>query len=124
MATILIVEDHHNHRLLLQMELEDEGHCVIPVGNGREAMEAVRERAPDLVVLDLIMPGMDGIDLMGRMLGCARKLPVIIHSGYDYRDNLMTWPAEAYVVKSSNMDLLKMEIRRVLERRVSGSDRG
>lgn len=121
MATILIVEDSPNHRLLIQMELEDDGHCVIAVENGREAMVIVREIAPDLVVLDLRLPGMDGIDLMCRILDHDRKLPVIIHSGYDYRDNFRTWPAEAYVVKNSNMDILKTEVRRALERRASGN---
>ena len=117
MATILIVEDSPNHRLLMQMELEDEGYALIAVGDGWEALKVVCERAPDLVVLDLRLPGMDGIEAMGRMLEYDRRLPVIIYSGYDYRDNFMTWPAEAYVVKNSNMDLLKTEVRCALERR-------
>jgi two-component system response regulator (stage 0 sporulation protein F) len=123
MATILIVEDSPNHRLLVQMELEDDGHCVIAVGNGHEALVLLRERTPDLVVLDLRLPGMDGIEVMERMLGHDRRLPVIIHSGYDYRDSFRTWPAEAYVVKNSNMDLLKAEVRRALERRAQEMDR-
>ncbi|OGG55494.1 MAG: hypothetical protein A3F84_18785 [Candidatus Handelsmanbacteria bacterium RIFCSPLOWO2_12_FULL_64_10] len=118
MATILVVEDQPNQRLLYQMELEEEGYRVVLASDGREALQNVQGEHPDLVVLDLRMPGMDGIETLGRMMALNSRLPVIIYSAYNsFMDNFMSWAAEAYLVKSSNVDLLKAEIRRVLLKR-------
>ena len=118
MSTIMVVEDEPNQRLLYQMELEDEGYRVITASEGSEALQLVKKEHPDLVVLDLRMPGMDGVAVLERMMGLNPKLPVIIYSAYDlFRDNFMTWAAEVYLVKSSNVDVLKGEIQRVLSER-------
>ena len=115
MTTILLVEDELNQRLLYQMELEDDGYRVVLASDGWEALQQVKEEHPDLVVLDLGMPGMDGIEALDRMMDQNAKLPVIIYSAYEsFRDNYMTWTADAYVVKSSNLDVLMHEIERVL----------
>ena len=114
MTTILVVEDELNQRLLYQMELEDDGYRVVLASDGWEALQQVKEEHPDLVVLDLGMPGMDGIEALGRMMDQNAKLPVIIYSAYEsFRDSL-AWAADAYVVKSSNLDVLMHEIERVL----------
>ena len=115
MTTILLVEDELNHRLLYQTELEDDGYRVVLASDGWGALQQVKEEHPDLVVLDLGMPGMDGIEALWRMVGLNAKLPVIIYSAYDNsQDNFMTWLADAYLVKSSNLDVLKGEIEQVL----------
>ncbi len=115
MTTILVVEDELNQRLLYQMELEDDGYRVVLASDGWEALQQVKEEHPDLVVLDLGMPGMDGIEALGRMMDQNAKLPVIIYSACEsFRDNLASWAADAYVVKSSNLDVLKHEIEQVL----------
>ena len=113
-----------NQRLLYQMELEDDGYRVILASDGWGALQQVKEEHPDLVVLDLGMPGMDGIEALWRMVGLNAKLPVIIYSAYDSsQDNFMTWLADAYLVKSSNLDVLKGEIEQVLlERQVRASE--
>ena len=117
MPTILLVEDEANQRLLYRMELEDEGYHVVAAGNGREALQEARRTRPDLVVLDLRMPDMDGLEALQRMPALNPRLPVIIHSAYEtYKDHFMTWAADAYVVKSSNVDVLKAEIRQILSR--------
>jgi len=73
---------------------------------------------PDIVVLDIAMPGMDGIETLGRMLSRNNQLPIILHTAYaTYKDNFMTWSADAYVVKSSDLTELKAEIERVLAKR-------
>ena len=70
---------------------------------------------PDLVVLDIVMPGMDGIEILGRLLSHDNKLPVIFHTAYTgYQDNFMSWAADAYLIKSSDLTELKTRIRETL----------
>jgi DNA-binding response OmpR family regulator len=115
MAAILIVEDDKNQRLLLEEEFAGEGYKVSIAANGAEALAFLERAMPDLVVLDLAMPGMDGLDLMGRLLGLNNRLPVVIHTAYSsYQDNFMSWAADAYVVKRSDLSELKATVRTIL----------
>ena len=118
MPTILIVEDDEHQQLLFQEELKEEGYIVVLAKSGKEALELADRVTPDLVVLDIAMPGMDGIETLGRLLSKNNQLPIILHTAYaTYKDNFMTWSADAYVVKSSDLTELKAEIERVLARR-------
>jgi len=118
MPTILIVEDDEHQQLLYQEELKEEGYEVVVASSGEQALELVKRVTPDLVVLDIAMPGMDGVEALGRLLAQDNQLPVILHTAYaTYKDNFMTWSADAYVVKSSDLSELKAEIGRVLARR-------
>jgi CheY-like chemotaxis protein len=91
---------------------------VIVVNNARDAVEQVEKSPPDLIVMDIRMPGMDGIEAMGRILGKNHQMPIILNSAYaSYKDNFMSWSADAYVVKSSDLTDLKREIRQALVRR-------
>ena len=123
MTTILVVEDELNQRLLYQMELEDDGYRVVLASDGWEALQQVKEEHPDLVVLDLLMPGMGGIEALDRMMDQNAKLPVIIYSAYESFRNNLAWAANAYVIKSSNLGVLMHEIERVLlERQVKNNE--
>jgi len=118
MTTILVVEDDKNQRLLYQQELSAEGYTVILAADGNEALAKVESHPVDLVVMDISMPNMDGIEAMGRMLSKDNKLPVILNTAYaSYKDNFMTWSADAYVIKSSDMTELKEKIKEVLAAR-------
>jgi len=118
MTRILIVEDDANQRELYKQELEEEGYEVLTVADGKEAVRVVGEEKIDLVILDINMPGMDGIEALGRMLSRDNTLPVIIHTAYaHYKDNFMTWTAEHYVIKSSDTKELKEKIKDVLKSR-------
>ncbi|MEM9955359.1 MAG: response regulator [Chloroflexota bacterium] len=64
MARILVAEDDDLTRYLLQLTLEQHGHTVDTVSNGREAIQTVIANPPDLIMLDLIMPGLDGMDVI------------------------------------------------------------
>jgi CheY-like chemotaxis protein len=120
MPTILIVDDDPHQQLLFGEELKDAGYDVLVAGSGQQAIEIIGRTPPDLVVLDIAMPGMDGIEALGRLLAENNRLPVILHSAYaTYKDNFMTWSADAYVVKSSDLSELKAEIERVLARRAN-----
>lgn len=114
MARILVVENDENQGTLCKEALTDEGHRVSVVRSGREALLRLDEH-PDVVVLDLHMPDMDGIDALGRILSRDNTQPVIIHSAYpSYMDNFMTWSADAFVVKSADFAELKETIGSVL----------
>ena len=120
MKTILIADDDKNLTLLYEQELTDEGYRVETVHDARQAIERVAQNPPDLLILDIRMPGMDGIEALGHILGKDNRLPVILNTAYsNYKDNFMTWSADAYVVKSSDLSELKNTIREVLERRGS-----
>ena len=116
--TVLIAEDDRNLALLYEQELSAEGYRVEVVHDGREAIERVEASPPDLLVLDIRMPGMDGIEAMHQILAKERSLPVILNTAYsNHQDNFMTWSADAYVVKSSDLTELKSTIRELLEAR-------
>ena len=116
---VLLVEDEKNQRLLYKQELEDEGYEVSLAGDGREAMKLLETSRPDAVVLDISMPGMDGIETLGQILSRDNTIPVLLHTAYSsYKDNFMTWSADAYVVKSADLSELKARLREVLGGRV------
>ena len=117
MATILVIDDDEHQRLLYQEELEFEGYQVLLAASGQEGVEMVAGQPVDCVVLDVAMPGMDGIETLAKILDLNRQLPVILHTAYSsYKDDFMTWAAEAYVIKSSDTTALKEHIREALAR--------
>jgi DNA-binding response OmpR family regulator len=116
MTKILVAEDERNLRNLYEAELQDEGYVVLVASDGKEALELFRKERPDLVVLDILMPGMDGLELMGLMLSEQNQVPVILNTAYPaYKDNFLSWSADAYVVKSADLGELKREIQRLLK---------
>ncbi len=117
---ILIVEDEQHQRELYAMELEDEGYDVDQASNGKEGVDKVKNNKYDLVVMDIRMPEMDGIEALGKILSRDKKIPIIIYTAYsNYKSNFMTWTADAYVTKSSNLDELKGKIKEILTSRAS-----
>jgi CheY-like chemotaxis protein len=114
---LLVVDDEEHIRLLYKSELEDEGYQVILASDAREAVEIVDRESLDLIVLDIKMPGMDGIEAMQKIVGKKKSIPIIINSAYPhFRDSFMTWVAEEYVVKSSDLQELKNKIAQLLNK--------
>jgi len=118
METLLIVDDEVHQRMLYQEELGDEGYQIILARNGKEAIEKVLETAPDLIVLDVRMPVMDGLEALGKIIGKERGIPIIIHSAYSsYKEDFMSWAADDFVVKSADLTELKKKIRGLLDKK-------
>ena len=116
--TILVVDDEPNIRLLYEKELQQEGYGVVLAGDAREALRIMEQSRPDLVVLDIKMPGMDGIEALGRILARDNAIPVILNSAYSsYQESFLSWSADAYVIKSSDLTELKARIRIILATR-------
>ena len=114
MQKVLIVEDESAQRVLYEAEVSEMGYEVLLAEDGVQAVDVVREEQPDVVVLDLMMPNMHGLDALRKVLSINPTIPVIIHTAYShYKDNFMSWAAEEYIVKSSDLTELKNAIRRV-----------
>lgn len=114
---ILVVEDEESLRLLYEEELKSEGYEVFTAGNGREAIQQLETARPDLIILDIVMPVMNGMEALGRIVSKERKIPIILNTSYSgYRQDFMSWAADAYVTKSHNLDELKKKIKELLEK--------
>lgn len=114
---ILIVEDEEGLRLFYKEELEAEGYDVLTARNGKEAIQQLEKGKPDLIILDIVMPVMNGLEALGRILGKERKTPIILNTSYPgYRQDFLSWAADAYVTKSIDLSELKDKIREFLEK--------
>jgi len=108
---LLIVEDDRSMARLLFEEFQDEGYAVRVAYGGDDALRQIQSARPDVVVLDINMPGKDGIETLNQIAALDRALPVILHTAYSaYRENFMTWSAIDYVVKSSDLSALKQAV--------------
>jgi two-component system, OmpR family, alkaline phosphatase synthesis response regulator PhoP len=117
-ATVLVVDDERNIVQLAKLYLQNEGYRVETAANGREALEKVRQTAPSLVLLDLMMPEMDGWEVTKR-LRKAGDLPIIVLTARD--DDVdkvvgLELGADDYVTKPFNPRELVARVKAVLRR--------
>lgn len=113
--TILCVDDDRPILMLYAQELREEGYDVILADNARTALDLQKEKRPDLVVLDIRMPGMDGLEALSWILDEEEKPAVVINTAYSsHRDNFMSWSADAYLLKSSDLTPLKNTIKNLI----------
>jgi CheY-like chemotaxis protein len=115
---ILVVDDEEGLRLLYKEVLKEEGYEVLTARNGREAIQQLEVEKPDLIILDIVMPVMDGMEALGRIVGKDRKIPIILNTSYaGYQQDFMSWAADAYLTKSADFSELKNKVRELLEKR-------
>ncbi len=115
MKKILLVDDEEGIQMLYREELEDDGYTVISAYTGEEGLQKFKDEAPDLVILDIQMPGMNGIETLRQMKMLNPDLPVILSSAYsEYKQDLGAWASDEYVVKSSDINGLKKAVRKHL----------
>ncbi len=116
--TILVVDDDANIRSLLRQELESRGYRVREAAGGMEALDKVRNEPPDLVVLDVMMPGMDGFDVAAVLKndpGCVH-IPIIILSITEDRERGVRVGVDSYFSKPIDADALLEEVARLTAR--------
>lgn len=117
--TILLVDDHEDNRHALMMVLEREGYRVLGAENGREAVEVARTELPDLVLMDLAMPVMDGREAMRVLRDDPRTagIPIVVLTAMALtvdRDRLVAEGFDGLLVKPCMPRVLLAEVRRVI----------
>lgn len=122
-ASILVVDDEKEFRDLLKRILMEEGYSVAEEASGHAAIGAVKTKRPDLVLLDLRMPGLDGIQTMKRLKKIAPGLNIVVLTGYgtiETAREAMRLGALDYVTKPLNPAFLKAVIEDALAEKVRG----
>ncbi|MDI6764138.1 MAG: response regulator [Thermodesulfobacteriota bacterium] len=115
MMKILVVDDEESIRLLYKEELEEDGFVVEVAKDGLDALKQVPLFKPDLITLDIKMPGLNGIETLKRIREMERQVLIVMCSAYgEYKQDLTTWASDAYVVKCADLTELKNTIRRLL----------
>jgi two-component system, response regulator, stage 0 sporulation protein F len=118
MTRVLLTEDQADQRALYKDVLTEAGYDVVEAWTATEALELFQRCNPDIVVLDIQMPGVDGIEAMGKMVSKDRQIPVVLYSAFPaYKANFLTWAADAFVVKSGEPEELVKAVERVLKER-------
>ncbi|CAH1385843.1 EAL domain-containing response regulator [Candidatus Nitrotoga sp. M5] len=118
-ATILIVEDESKNRRLLEIMLKPEGYRIVTANSGEEALAMVAEKPPDLILLDVMMPGMNGYEVTAKLKANAttRNLPIIILSALDDRGSMLAGlsaGAEDFIAKPIDRAELWVRVRNLL----------
>ena len=121
-ARLLVVDDNKVNRLLLTRSLEQQGHMAASAENGRVALEMLKGKGFDLVLLDMEMPEMDGFQVLEQLVGDLqlRDIPVIVTSSLEGIDNVVRCielGAEDFLTKPVNPVLLKARIGASLEKK-------
>jgi two-component system OmpR family response regulator len=122
-ATLLLVDDEDNLRSMLEAALRHSGFEVHPVANGRDAIEAVPVVQPDLIVLDVMLPDLDGFDVCKRLRTGGDRTPVLFLTARDATEDKvrgLTMGGDDYLVKPFSLEELVARITAVLRR--SGRD--
>lgn len=119
---ILVVDDYRTNRLKLSLGLKQQGHTVAEAESGRQALEMLRAESFDLVLLDILMPEMDGYEVLRQMKkdNTLRGVPVIVISAQDELESVVRGielGAEDYLPKSFDPVLLKARIEACLEKK-------
>jgi len=118
MTDVLIVDDDEKIRKLARVNLEKRGYTVREAADGAEAIEIIKSNPPDLVLLDLVMPGISGIDVCIWVRAQA-DIPIVVLSAYDEEDlkvRALDAGADDYVTKPFGYDELLARVRAVMRR--------
>ena len=119
---ILVVDDNRVNRVKLSISLEEQGHQVGLAENGQQALDLLKQQAFDVVLLDIVMPGMDGFQVLEKVKADPelRDIPVIVISALDEMDSVVRcieMGAEDYLPKPFNPVLLRARLHASLQKK-------
>ncbi len=119
MKTILIADDEEDLRLLVQVTLESPSYRLLLAVDGHEAWKAIKVHRPDLIILDWMMPGLNGVEVLAKLTECSdtASIPVIMLTAKDdeeMRGQITCFPLAAYLVKPFSPLELIQKVREVL----------
>jgi two-component system cell cycle response regulator DivK len=117
--TILIVEDSDDARYFMRLALEDHGYSIVEAENGAQAVELAQSARPDIILMDLSLPIMDGIAATERIrasdrLGAIPIIAVTAHQETDFRAGAKAAGFDAYITKPIDIDFLSELIKGLL----------
>lgn len=118
MKKILVVDDEKNIRTLFRDELEEAGYEVDTAGSGQEALEKVSAKTPDLIVLDIRMEDMTGLEVLEQVRRDHENLPVIMCTAVrGLQDDFTVWDSKVsdYITKPVDLEILKEKIQKALD---------
>ncbi len=127
MKKILVIEDEDNIRELIEFNLKSEGYNVVSGGNGKEGLELARSESPDLILLDIMLPVMDGYDVIKTLRSEGNETSVIMLTAKnDEVDKILglEFGADDYMTKPFSTRELKARIKAVLRRYDKSSGNG
>ncbi len=113
---ILVVEDEPRMAALLERTLQEEGHQVLLARDGREGFEIARGSSFDVIVLDWMLPGMDGMSVARRLRACRNQTPVLMLTARDSPADIVKGldsGADDYLTKPFLIDVLLARLRAV-----------
>ena len=119
MQKILVIEDDANIRELVEWNLSEEGYRCICAGDGKEGVEAARREKPDLILLDLMLPSLDGFEVIKTLRMEGVQTPIIMLTAKtEETDKVISleFGADDYITKPFGVRELKARIKAVLRR--------
>jgi DNA-binding response OmpR family regulator len=114
MRRVLFADSEPHIRQFCQEELREEGYEVQVAGSGGDAVRLMEAFRPDVVILELLLPDMSGLETGRIVKGTSKETRVIFFSHCQPPRDLKDWGADAFVLKSPDLAKLKAEVRRLL----------
>jgi DNA-binding response OmpR family regulator len=116
MKDILLIEDEEVHRILYEAELSQMGCSIRLAENGNMALKMFNEQRPDLIILDVMMPGISFIAIIREIHIKDPSVPIIINTAYSLeKEDIDRLAIEKYIIKSSDLRELKNAVRKLIQ---------
>jgi len=120
MATVLIIEENEDNMELISFILKGEGYDLIQAGTGEDGVDLALEHRPDVILLDIQLPGIDGYEVLKRIRGTdiGRSIPIIAMTSYAMagdRERLLAAGCNGYIDKPISPDTVVKQIQATVE---------